>query len=419
MPALFKEAYSLGVVKSGIFTKEMSWQADDVKRAHDALKGILSKKGISFFIPISTRNAWIRLNHAMMSVVEDNVRLANYLFHRAKGWGPESAASKVLESQFDYDPQAMTALDRKLRRYYIPFWTWIRNNIPYQLKMLTQKPGKYAIPEKVSGMLERESTETPEEKEYRRPYFEELGAVPLPGGAVSKAAKRSMEIVGKYHPLSVLMREIPGFKETYKKWEKEGWTHGGTIYLNPNFPFQDLRKFGPPRMTEFISTLNPMIKWLINSTIKGATGHTVQWFSGRRLSPSDMDIAPIWMQAIDEAAKKVPEWRQPVNAAWRVLGARHDASGKLKISPIALATLQTWVPPLQTVYRAMPKDPAVQKYYAEHGRAYDQWLTNLMSWTFGIKFILPAVEAEKKARIYRESARVGQLYRRAKELNYL
>jgi len=116
-----------------------------------------------------------------------------------------------------------------------------------------------------------------------------------------------------------------------------------------------------------------------------------------------MDVAPTWMQALDKMMGGYPS----IQRLWDVLGAERDIKlGVLKIAPERLKALQLVVPPMTLVQRAVPSDPVTEQYYAERGRLYDQWLTGQLSNWLGVKFILPAVEGEKRARLIKESDRL-------------
>lgn len=67
-------------------------------------------------------------------------RFALYKFARDKGKSPEEAAAQVVETHFDYTN--LTGFEEKARRV-IPFYAWMRNNIPYQIKKLIDNPRKF------------------------------------------------------------------------------------------------------------------------------------------------------------------------------------------------------------------------------------------------------------------------------------
>lgn len=73
-------------------------------------------------------------------------RFALYKWARDKGMTPEQAATKVREIQFDYT--RLSPFEQKAVRL-IPFYRWMRNNIPFQLQQFIADPKKYANVNKI------------------------------------------------------------------------------------------------------------------------------------------------------------------------------------------------------------------------------------------------------------------------------
>ena len=73
---------------------------------------------------------------------ENNARLAVMLDQMAKGIDPETAAMVVKRHLFD--PEQMTQFERNVMRRIIPFYSWMRFNIPLQLETLITQPGRQA-----------------------------------------------------------------------------------------------------------------------------------------------------------------------------------------------------------------------------------------------------------------------------------
>lgn len=61
------------------------------------------------------------------------------------------AADKVRIAVFDYND--LTAIEKRIFRNWIPFYTWTRKNIPYQLRSLAKAPGKVMLPFNVQEAL--------------------------------------------------------------------------------------------------------------------------------------------------------------------------------------------------------------------------------------------------------------------------
>jgi hypothetical protein len=222
-----------------------------------------------------------------MEFTETTLRLGIFEHFIRKGMSDRMAALKVIESQFDYTPHAFSGVSNNLRQYWFPFFSWAANNIPYQMKKIATEPGLYSVPAKMMVHMEKASDETPLEREFRRPWMDELLVKPVP-----KA-----------------IRDI--FKPILKKL---GWSHEDVYYWNPNLPLQDLAKFGDLSMKglgkEVLGMMNPFAKWVLEGVPYAVGGRSMDFFTGKRLSPGDMDVAPTWMQFLYQSN---PATRAPLH----------------------------------------------------------------------------------------------------------
>ena len=76
-------------------------------------------------------------------------RLTHYLYRtRREGMHPTAAAHQVRKAHFDYED--LTETERRLFKSYIPFYTWTRKNVPYQLEQILSRPGRVATFNKVA-----------------------------------------------------------------------------------------------------------------------------------------------------------------------------------------------------------------------------------------------------------------------------
>lgn len=75
--------------------------------------------------------------------VDQTNRFALYKWAREKkNMNPEQATEMVNRVQFDYTNN--TVMEREVLTRAIPFYRWMRNNIPYQLRQFAENPVKYA-----------------------------------------------------------------------------------------------------------------------------------------------------------------------------------------------------------------------------------------------------------------------------------
>lgn len=84
--------------------------------------------------------------------VEDSGKMALYSDLRKQGFTKEAAAAEVRKFLFDYGD--LTDVERVLFKSVVPFYAWMRNNIPMQLAMLIQKPGTVSVVGKAKTAIE-------------------------------------------------------------------------------------------------------------------------------------------------------------------------------------------------------------------------------------------------------------------------
>lgn len=101
-----------------------------------------------------TREEWVRLAHylkALDTETSDALRRgANW--EKAFNIGNERAARRVAKWNIDYS--AITPFERKVRKYFIPFYTFMRKATPLMLEAMVTRPGKIASYQKSKNALE-------------------------------------------------------------------------------------------------------------------------------------------------------------------------------------------------------------------------------------------------------------------------
>ena len=74
------------------------------------------------------------------AVVENTSRIASALNDLDKGIPLKQSVKRVNQYFFDYSD--LTETEKKFKRF-VPFYTWMRKNVPQQLSLIVENPGKY------------------------------------------------------------------------------------------------------------------------------------------------------------------------------------------------------------------------------------------------------------------------------------
>ena len=181
---------------------------------------------------VGSENALLKGNRLVGRAIENNARLAHFINKLEKGHTIQQAARSTKKYLFDYSE--LTQFEREVMKAVLPFYAWMRHNIPLQFQSLVQKPGRYAalsakpIQEIESLSSDWQDIPTPD-------YFQEIRAVRLPKEAAEGVAYLN----------SLFKEEESGLQPTF---------------LNPNLPFQDINRLNLP---DFMAGLSPLPKMLM------------------------------------------------------------------------------------------------------------------------------------------------------------
>ena len=77
------------------------------------------------------------------TLIEDNSKIAFFIDRLSKGDNVEQAVAQTKKYLFDYT--SLTDFEKNVMRRVVPFYTWMRNNVPLQIESLIKKPGKQAL----------------------------------------------------------------------------------------------------------------------------------------------------------------------------------------------------------------------------------------------------------------------------------
>lgn len=175
-------------------------------------------------------------------------RYAHFLYFadedikHAKKLSPEDAALSVKKYHFDYNE--LTDWEKKVFKRAMPFYTWMRKNLPLQIELIARQPGRYSAA--TTKLFEAVENLSEDLEELPVPdYFHEINAIRLPQEAMSFITRFNQGV-----------DELLG---------GEGEVEEMPMFLDPQLPFQDLNRFN---FKDAISSLSPLLRIPIETTLE-------------------------------------------------------------------------------------------------------------------------------------------------------
>jgi hypothetical protein len=173
------------------------------------------------------------------STVEGHSKATNFLANIIQDKDFFEAADNTKKFLFDYND--LSDFERKVMKRIIPFYTWMRKNIPLQLEMFFTKPGVYSGYNKMKNEIEKNVPEDQRvEDKYKNTFAQDW--IQIPGTMKGKESR-------VYNP------KTKQYEIAESKNEPSFW--------NPNLPLADLGKIPMPTADfakQMFSSLNPAIK---------------------------------------------------------------------------------------------------------------------------------------------------------------
>ena len=196
----------------------------------------------------------LQFNRKLGSAMENNSKIVHFMHLLRKGETPEEAARSVHQFLFDYGD--LTDIERRYMRRLIPFYTWMRKNVPLMLEQLVVNPERFSYVPKGITAINNLSADV---NHYDVPdYFSESTAIRMPK-YVDHVIKDANTAISK------LLYSLGAIDE-----RPEEITGLQPVYLKPDLPFQDLGMTA----TELLSSLTPVIKTPFETIIGQERGHS-------------------------------------------------------------------------------------------------------------------------------------------------
>lgn len=265
----FNKASQVIENQTSLFGGELQGDGGIMQFIGDKL-GVENAKQFNRFDPTDSANFFAyNMGRKFGGNAEDFDRTLNFIANIKNDLDFEDASEMVDKFLFDYSD--LTPFESNVMKRIIPFYTWLRKNVPLQMEMLMEKPWLYA--------------------------------------GIADVHRLSNQNANQEH--------IPGYMSD---WIKLPVTFNSSkdYYLNPNLPYQNLENlFTTPQ--DVIGMLNPVLKM----PIEIATNH------------NNFFDAPIWnetdsfQQALDKIGKYssnslMGAWKSWYNALGALEGGDSD-----------------------------------------------------------------------------------------------
>ena len=219
--------------------------------------------------PLSSNFAYYQMIRSANMQVEDIIRLGVGLDTMRWGGSVEDGLERIAKSQFDYSE--LTEFERNVMQRFMPFYTWTRKNVPYQLQQLGKYPNKYNAVMNAKRNLEWGT----EEEGYVPDYLLQPFGIRMPFTA-----------------------------------------SGARVYSVPDLPFQDLLRYDPTArqtgelgdplygvketLQNFAWQLSPIVKTPVEMAFqKKLSGYGAPFTGEKVIAPQPIRSIPGLMQALE------------------------------------------------------------------------------------------------------------------------
>jgi hypothetical protein len=339
--------------------RAFGWIAADVPRMFQrelfisTERKALARKLGSGVNPYNPLEHWSRVGRKYGTQIEDNARIALFMDQLVRrGITKETATPEALfdaakhVKKYLFDYTELTSLERNVMKRVMPFYTWMRKNIPLQLESIVTKPHKFARLADVERDLFPVFTEpeTPQQKAIRPKWLDEMRAMKM------------------------------------KDWTTEG---GDPIYTWIDLPTSDLHKM--QKLGKFLSSsVNPLM--VLYQTAVNVRTWPKPGVVGK---PGQKIVAPFYVQFLPQKDWKImgiepvrnrktgkvvlgmdPQWKYALGTMFPFLNdweAMHPGGVNMGIQREGELKPRAWSYLTGIKFKPIyKKDAALQKYFKIH-----------------------------------------------------
>lgn len=260
--------------------------------------------------PLGNQFVALRIGGATGKGIENHARMTLFLDRvlGEAGEGPLAAAEHVKKYLFDY--KKLTTIEKKIKRAGVPFYTWIRKNLPLQMEQAFKRPGRMSLPFKVKRATDKryDDLEGQIMDEELPTWIRNAYGMRVPG------------------------QMLPGMEDI-----------GSTLVWMPDFPYRDLNTLSLDDGEGLLGNLTPLLKL----PVEVATGETLT--RKRKLSMVEVP------NGLETIMGTIVPWGKIIEGTESVTGRTVKY-----VDERALYVLQTMLPDIftwQRLFLPKPKDP--------------------------------------------------------------
>lgn len=145
IPELHKAMVENSAMNTFMLTDAATLSDSILKDVDAAISGGLFKRAVSLAAPqhmaANFLKMWAGAGKIAGNTIEEYVRATNFIANLSRGLSPADAAQMVNKYHFDY--QDLTKTEQALKQNFIPFYTWMRKNMPMQFESFLNDPRPY------------------------------------------------------------------------------------------------------------------------------------------------------------------------------------------------------------------------------------------------------------------------------------
>jgi hypothetical protein len=163
-------ANKYGILDNTFFKEDIAISAD--------AQGYFAKKGLSPKVDPTDINNFVpyKVGKEVGATIEGTQRLVLFIHNLEEGMDIPEAVANVNKFLFDYSD--LTEFEKDTMKRIIPFYTYMRKNVPLQLEQMLENPALYANVNKIINNFESMSGDNLVEDKDRNPWRKEYVQLP-------------------------------------------------------------------------------------------------------------------------------------------------------------------------------------------------------------------------------------------------